>query len=240
MPAVGRVLPEHWPADLLAGTAGCKGAGPWTTCSLTGLDSHSIRPMPDAFLPGLKPDIPRYAMPRLNYHIAGSGCPAGGWIALSDVPGHPCEENTGALHVATVRVTTPGVWSFNIHSEDHSALCIGGQNWSRHVRSTGGAGQMKDDTLWEEEPVSCGANTQNAGAITLKKGEYPIEVLYADIYGPSILSVFTSPSGYPPRLLARGGARCWNRTLRGCRWWRGSESHLRPRTPVPESPPRCC
>ncbi len=89
VPAIGRVLPEHWPADLLAGTAGRKGAGPWTTCSLTGLDSHSIRPMPDAFLPGLKPDIPRYAMPRLNYHIAGSGCPAGGWIALSDVPGHP-------------------------------------------------------------------------------------------------------------------------------------------------------
>lgn len=400
---IGRVLPERWPADLLAGISVRAGSGPWTTCSLTGLDSHSIRPMLDTFLPKLKADIPRYAMPRLNYRVADPECPAAGWIALSDVPAHPCEDNTGALHVATVRVATPGVWSFNIHgddffaarfpgikwksatgiggldpldaetlffdtgkgdgwaigvielpagdhrmevflgnrggrmalqvlaapgaftcegatsawrlpghkaageiawpgisaagwtvtrtlvpddgkplstlrnafnlvstsdgftvqgvdginytdsgavsdiefpdpvsfpgdapggqnnfailatatlviprdgdyhigihSEDHSALCIGGQRWTAHLRSTGGAGRMEGDTLWEEDPSSYGDNAQNVGAITLKKGEYPIEVLYADTTGPSILSVFASPAGYPPRLLAKGGAK---------------------------------
>jgi hypothetical protein len=401
---IGRVLPERWPADLLAGTSVRDGTGPWTTCSLTGLDSHSIRAMLDTFLPRLKADIPRYDMPRINYYLAWRNeSPAAGWIALSDSPPHPCEDNTGALHVATVRVATAGVWSFNIHgddffaarfpgmkwmgatgiggldpldaetlffdtgkgdgyaigvielpagdhrmevflgnrggrmtlqvlaapgaftcdgatsawrvpghkaageiawpgisaagwtvtrtlvpgygkplytlrnafnlvdtvdgftvqgvdfinhtdsgavsdiefpdpvsfpgdapggqnnfailatatlviprdgdyhvgihSEDHSALCIGGQQWTAHLRSTGGAGHMKDGTLWEDEPISYGCNAQNVGAITLKKGEYPIEVLYADTTGPSILSVFASPAGYPPRLLTKGGAK---------------------------------
>ena len=41
----------------------------------------------------------------------------------------------------------------------------------------------------------------------MKKGEYPIEILYAETNGPSVLSVFASPAGYPPRLLEKGGAK---------------------------------
>ena len=401
---IGRVLPDHWPVDLLAGTSKRKGSGPWTTCSLMGLESHSIREMLEGFLPALKADIPRYAMPQLNYHLAVTHTTAGGWIAINDKPAHPCEEKgCGALHVATVRVPTPGIWSFNIHgddffavrfpgikwrsatgpggldpldaetlffdtesgdgcaigvielpagdhrmeiflgnrvhgmmlqvlaapgaftcegatgawrlpghisagelawpgvsnagwtvtqvlappryhplrnlrtaftvleneegftekgvdrinytdsgatgdvkfpdpvnfpcdahgdqdnfiiratatlviprdgdyhigvhSEDHSALCIGGQKWKELIRGTGYTSRLDGDTLWEEEPERTGTNAQNVAAITLKKGEYPLEVLYAETNGPSILSVFASPAGYPPRLLTKGGAK---------------------------------
>ena len=65
---------------------------------------------------------------------------------------------------------------------------------------------MDGDTLWEEEPDRTGTNAQNVAAITLKKGEYSIEVLYAETNGPSVLSVFGGPAGYPPRLLTKGGA----------------------------------
>jgi len=401
---IGRVLPERWPMDLLAGASERKGTGPWTTCSVMNLDGHSLRAMIEGFLPALKDDIPRYAMPRLNYNLREAGFSVGGWIAIPDRPAHPCEQKVcGALHVATVRIATPGVWSFNIHcddyfaarfpglkwksatgpggldpldagtlffdapsgdgcaigvidlpagehrmevfggnrggdmmlqvlaapgaftcegatsawrvpghkaageiawpgisaagwtvtrtlvpqngqplrtlrnaftlldtvdgftvsgvdfihytdsgavsdiefpdpvsfpcdapgdqnnyailatatlviprdgdyhigihSEDHSALCIGGQQWTAHLRSTGINGRMEGDTLWEEEPGPGSTNAQNVGAITLKKGEYPIEVLYAETFGPSILSVFASPAGYPPRLLTKGGAK---------------------------------
>ena len=52
-----------------------------------------------------------------------------------------------------------------------------------------------------------GTNAQNVGAVTLKKGEYPVEVLYGETTGPSVLSVFGAPAGYPPRLLEKGGAK---------------------------------
>ena len=402
--AIGRVLPEHWPVAILAGSSERKGAGAWTTCSMMNLESHSIREMLEDFLPALKADIPRYGMPQLNYHLMETRATAGGWIAISGKPAHPCEEKgCGALHVGTVHVATPGVWSFNIHgddffaarfpgikwksatglggldpldaetlffdtesgdgcaigvielpagdhrmeiflgnringmmlqvlaapgafssegatdawrvpghkaagelawpgvsdtgwtvsrtlvpdngkplrtlrnafslvehtegfalndvdrvnftdsgaegdvefpdpagfpldapgdqnnyairatatlviprdgdyhigvhSEDHSALCIGGQKWKKLVRGTGYTYRIDGDTLWEEDPDRTGSNAQNIGAITLKKGEYPIEVLYAETSGPSILSVFASPAGYPPRLLTKGGAK---------------------------------
>lgn len=401
---IGRVLPKRWPADILTGKGTIEGTGPWTTCSLMKLDGHSLREMLEGFLPALTDDIPRYRMPRLNYHLAGNHFSVGGWIAITDAPAHPCEEKgCGALHVATVRVATPGAWSFNIHSddffaarfpglkwksatglggtdpldaetlffdtasgdgcaigvielpagdhrmevflgnrlhgmmlqvlaapgnfscqgqtdtwrhpghkaagelawpgvsaagwtvtrtlvpdggnplrnlrsafrlldneagftdhglnrinltdsgaagdvefpdpvsfpcdapgdqnnfairatatlviprdgdyhlgvhsEDHSALCIGGQKWTAHLRSTGGTGRVDGDTLWEEKSGFAGTNTQNVAAITLQKGEYPIEVLYAEITGTSVLSVFGSPAGYPPRLLTKGGAK---------------------------------
>ena len=401
---IGRVLPERWPADLLAGTKAREGTGAWTTCALSELNGHSVREMLDVFVPRFKADIPRFAMPRLNYNLLETRPPAGGWIAVTDRPAHPCEPNNcGALHVTTVHLDSPGVWSFSIHaddffavrfpghpwksatgtggldpldaetlffdtecgdahaigiielpagdhrmevflgnrirgmmmqilatpgaftsegatdqwrlpghkaapdvawpgvtdtgwtvtrslapenrdplrnlrnafalvesgdgytdngvarinytdtgaegdivfpdplpfpcdargdqsnfairatatlviprdgtyhigihSEDHSAICIGGQKWTTHLRSTGGTGSMDGDTLWEEEPDRTGTNAQNAGAITLKKGEYPIEILYAETNGPSVLSVFASPAGYPPRLLEKGGAK---------------------------------
>lgn len=401
---IGRVLPQRWPADILTGKGTIEGTGPWTTCSVMNLDGHSLREMLAGFLPGLTDDIPRYRMPRLNYHLSGSHFSVGGWIAIAGAPAHPCEEKgCGALHVATVHIATPGVWSFNIHgddffavrfpglkwksatglggmdpldaetlfydtasgdggaigvielpagdhrmevllgnrlhgmmlqvlaapgaftcegatdtwrlpahksagelawpgisadgwtvtrtlvpdggsllrnlrsafklldkeagfsdhgldrinfidsgaagdiefpdpvsfpgdtpgdqnnfairatatlviprdgdyhigvhSEEHSALCIGGQMWTAQLRSTGGTGRMDGDTLWEEEAGFAGTNTQNVAAITLQKGEYPIEVLYAETTGPSVLSVFASPAGYPPRLLTKGGAK---------------------------------
>ena len=401
---IGRVLPERWSADILAGTSERKGHGSWTTCSLTGLESHSIREMLEDFLPALKADIPRFAMPRLNYHLVETHATAGGWISIDDQPAHPSgEKGCGALHVATVRVAAASVWSFNIHgddffaarfsgikwssvtglggvdpldaetlffdtesgdgcaigvielpagdhrmeiflgnrvhgmmlqvlaapgaftceggtdqwrlpghksagelawpgvsadgwsvtrvlappryhplrnlrtgftvleneegftekavdrinyadsgatgdiefpdpvnfpcdargdqsnfiiratatlviprdgdyhigvhSEDHSAICIGGQKWKELIRGTGYTSRLDGDTLWEEEPARTGTNAQNVAAITLKKGEYPLEVLYSETNGPSVLSVFASPAGYPPRLLTKGGAK---------------------------------
>ena len=401
---IGRVLPERWPVDLLDGKTKRTGTGPWTMCSLSGLNEHSIREMLTTFLPALEDDTPRFAMPRLNFRLAETHASAGGWIEILNEPAHRLtDKGCGALHVAKVRVDVPGVWSFNIHgddffaarfpglkwkkvagpagvdpldaetmfydcengdahgigiielpagehrmeiflgnrvrgmmlqvlaapgefttegatdrwrlpgfkadgnlawpgisdagwtvtrsllpqhekplrtlrnafalveagegftehgvdrinftdsgaagdvefpdplpfpcdapgdqsnfairatamlviprdgvyhigvhSEDHSALCIGGQKWSSHIRGTGYTARLDGDTLWEEEPDRTGSNAQNVGGIVLQKGEHPIEVLYAETTGTSVLSVFAAPAGYPPRLLVKGGAK---------------------------------
>lgn len=401
---IGRVLPEKWPVDLLAGTDPRSGDGPWTICTLDELNNHSIREMLADFLPAFHADIHRYAMPRLNYRLPETQACAGGWIEVTDSPKHPCSSTgCGALHIATVRTDSPGVWSFNIHGDDyfaarfpglkwkrvsglagvdpldaetmyfdnecgdgcgigvidlpagehrleifagnrqrgmmlqvlaapgeytsdgatdkwrllghkaaadiawpgisdagwkvtrtlipdggkplrtlrnafgltentpgftetavprihyvdpgapgdikfpdpapfpadapgdqdnfairalgtlviprdgayhigihsdaHSAVCVGGQKFTVQIRGTGYTGRMDGDTLWEEEPDRNGTNAQNVAVINLKKGEYPVEVLYAATDGPSVLSVFASPAGYPPRLLEIGGAK---------------------------------
>lgn len=401
---IGRVLPEKWPVDLLAGTDPRSGEGPWTICMLDELNNHSIREMITEFVPAFKEDIHRYGMPRLNYRLPEAQACAGGWIEVTDQPKHPCtDRGCGALHIATIRTDSPGVWSFNfhgddffaarfpghkwkrvtglagldpldaetlffdnecgdgcgigvielppgehrmevfagnrlrgmmlqilaaqgeftsegatdkwrllghqaagdlawpglsgagwkvtrtllpdgakplrslrnafaltengggftdtavprinfidpgasgdikfpdpapfpadapgdqdnfavratgtlviprdgtwhigVHSEAHSAVCIGGEKFTGIIRGTGYTARRDDDTLWEELPERNGTNAQNVGVIKLQKGEYPIEVLYCETTGPAVLSVFASPAGYPPRLLEKDGAK---------------------------------
>jgi len=398
---IERVLPEQWPVDLLDGKAARTGSGPWTICAVSDLNGHNLRAAVAGFTAAMKPETPRFAMPRLNYRTASTAPPAGGWIEILNEPAHPLsDKGSAALHVATVRLDQPGVWSINIHSddffaarfpghrwkrvhglagtdpldpqtmfydcehgdgqgigiielpagehrfevflgnrirgallqvlaapgefstdgatdrwrlpgykagdttlawpgisgegwsvvralpeenlrtlrraftqvqsesafksaafdrlhfiepaapgdilfpdplpfpadapgdqnnfavfasatlviprdgvyhfgvhsEDHSALCLGGQKLLAHIRSTGGTGRMDGDTVWEENPARTGHNTQNVAAVSLTKGEHPIEVLYAETIGPSVLSVFAGPAASPPRLLVKGGA----------------------------------
>ncbi len=122
----------------------------------------------------------------------------------ADAPGD--QNNFAILASATLIIPRDGVYHFGVHSEDHSALCIGGEKLLAHIRSTGGAGRLDGDTVWEEAPVRTGHNSQNVVSVALNKGEYPIEVLYAETLGPSVLSVFAAPAGCPPRLLVKGGA----------------------------------
>ena len=86
---IGRVLPEKWPVDLLAGTDSRSGEGPWTICMLDELNNHRIREMVTDFLPSFKLDIHRYGMARLNYRLPEPQACAGGWIEVTDSPKHP-------------------------------------------------------------------------------------------------------------------------------------------------------
>jgi PA14 domain len=121
-----------------------------------------------------------------------------------DAPGD--QNDFAVFATATLVIPRDGTYHLGIHCEDHGALCIGGEKLLAIVRSTGGNARMDGDTIWEENPARVGSNSQNVVAVTLKKGEYPIEVLYAETNGPSVLSVFGSPAAYPPRLLEKGGA----------------------------------
>jgi hypothetical protein len=123
----------------------------------------------------------------------------------ADAPGD--QNNFAVFASATLVIPREGVYHFGVHSEDHSALCIGGQKLLTHIRSTGGAGRIDGDTVWEEIPARTGHNTQNVAAVSLTAGEHPIEVLYAETIGPSVLSVFAGPAAAPPRLLVKGGAK---------------------------------
>ncbi|MEO5915432.1 MAG: lectin-like protein [Luteolibacter sp.] len=110
---------------------------------------------------------------------------------------------------ATANLVIPrdGVYHIGIHADDHCALRIIGQSWSRFVRDTSYRGKLEGDTIYGEDPLNIGTNVQLFGEVTLKKGTYKMEALYVNLLGPSIFSVFGAPADFAPRLLAKDGAK---------------------------------
>ncbi|HWB03563.1 MAG TPA: lectin-like protein [Verrucomicrobiales bacterium] len=108
---------------------------------------------------------------------------------------------------AKLVIPRDGTYHIGIHADDHCGMCIVNHKWNRLIRDTGYRARMKYDTLGEEIPDDLGTNTQIVGEITLTKGVYPIEVVYAEMGGPSVMSVFGGPPGFPPRLLTKNGAK---------------------------------
>lgn len=99
-----------------------------------------------------------------------------------------------------------GIHHFGFHAEDCCAMRIVGQPWKRLVKDMALNAKLEGDTFYAEAPLQAATNAQVVGEVELKKGSYPVEVFYTEVMGPSVLSVFGSPAGYPPRLLAKDGA----------------------------------
>lgn len=115
----------------------------------------------------------------------------------------PGAEDSFVIHAtATLVIPRDGVYHIGIHAEDRCAIGIEDQAWTRIVRDTGYRARIAADVILEDDTDWMGTNAQILGEIELKKGTYPIQVLYWDYSGTSNLSVFGAPAGYAPRLLS--------------------------------------
>lgn len=111
------------------------------------------------------------------------------------------EEFMATSASATLVIPEDGTWFIGFASDEMGALSIEGQRWDRLVRNIRD-GKITEDVL----TVPRENGTWMAGEITLKKGEYPIHFLHSEKLGPTVMSVFGAPAGYPPRLLTKDGA----------------------------------
>ncbi len=108
---------------------------------------------------------------------------------------------------AELEIPRDGTYHIGIHSDSRSALRIADQKWRRLIRDTTYHAKIEGDTMHSEDPERMSTAGQLFGEIELKKGSYTIEAFYANVKGPTTLSVFGAPAGYAPRLLAKGGSK---------------------------------
>jgi hypothetical protein len=122
-----------------------------------------------------------------------------------DMPGN--QDQFVVKATGNLAIPRDGVYHIGIHAENHCAMRVVGQKWTRFIRDTIYGGTMEGDTIYGAEKIFFGTNVQLLGEIRLAKGTYKMEALYVDVDGPSTFSVFAAPAGFAPRLLAKDGAK---------------------------------
>lgn len=145
---------------------------------------------------------------KINYIDSGGA----GDIEFPDpvpFPGDKPGSEDGYVIKANANLVIPrdGIYHIGFHADACAAMRIIGQSWKRLVRDTSLTAKLEGDTFYTEFPNGVATNAQVVGEVELKKGSYPMEVFYTEFEGPSVLSVFASPAGYAPRLLAKDGAK---------------------------------
>lgn len=188
---VGPVLPGKWPLDPLAVKTVKSGSGPWRVFSALGLYGGSmdgvVGGLADKMLKIPAPDI--FAMPRLNYHLQDDVVMAGGWVPVTDRPVFPMmSHGCGALHVATVHLDKPATWSFNLHSDDYSAIRFPGLKWKSST-GLGGIDPLDPATLYYS--LKSG-NGHAIGVIDLPAGDSRIEVLLGNDVNDTMIQVLAA------------------------------------------------
>jgi hypothetical protein len=159
-------------------------------------------------LPESAPTVTAEGVEKIHYIDSG----AAGDVEFPDpaeLPGDAPGGQDQFVVMAQAELVIPrdGLYHLGIHSDNRAALRIADQPWKRFVRDTSYKGKIEGDTIHTEDPDRVGTNGQLFGEIELKKGSYTIEAFYVNIKSPTSLAVFGAPAGYPPRLLAKGGAK---------------------------------
>jgi hypothetical protein len=159
-------------------------------------------------LPESAPAATAEAVEKINY-IDSDGASDIEFPNPADLPGDEPGSQDQFVVMAQAELVIPrdGTYHLGVHSDSSCALRIAEQQWLRFIRDTSYRGKIEGDTMHCENPDRKSTNGQLLGEIELKKGSYTIEAFYANVKGPTTLSVFGAPAGYAPRLLAKDGGK---------------------------------
>lgn len=199
---IGPVMPAKWPVDLLESKNPAQGKGPWVVTSFTGRSAQSLSNVMSNLQAVTPEAVKLHRIPRLNYNVNLDKFYGGGWVEITDHPVFPfMDGNSGALHMAKIRLEKPDTWSFNVHCDDFVAVRIRGQKW-KNVTGLGGVDPQDPTVMYFACESGDGCMV---GSVDLPAGESVIEVVLGNRMFDGMVQLLAAPG----EVTMEGGTDQW-------------------------------